>query len=726
MASSPMATNAPTFSFSDTIAGYVASFDRDADTFELRTSDGRPYRARFAANTYGELVRNLDEPYQDCTGQMRDMLQPGRHVFAYGIWYPDADGPTFEAMHLIFSGREVGEFRFEAQDWWIKQIKALANYWLHAQFPDGKIDYREYRTQISDIGTHTGDYRQETDTISRLVYGFASAYLLTGDDRYLEAAEAGTNYLRDHMRWVDEHEGVAYWYHGIDVKGTRERKILASQFGDDYDAIPAYEQIYALAGPVQTYRVTGDPRIRRDAEMTVELFDRYFLDREKGGYFSHIDPITFDPRAESLGQDRARKNWNSVGDHAPAYLINLYLATGEQRYATFLEYTFDTIAKHFPDYDNSPFVQEKFFEDWSHDEHWGWQQNRGVVGHNLKIAWNLMRMQGLKAKPEYLEFAEKIAATMPAIGGDTQRHGWYDVMERKLQPGQSVHRFAWHDRKAWWQQEQGILAYLILHGSLRKDEYLKQARESAAFYNAFFLDHDAGGVYFNVLANGLPFLMGTERFKGSHSMSGYHSFELCYLAAVYTNLLITKKPLDLYFKPKPGALEDNLLRVAPDILPPGSIKIEDVWIDGDRYADFDANALTVRLPAASAPLSVRVRVAPADQAGPFDVALETADGTARLTLSGRIDAHALPSLRDEIANALAVNPKQLVLLMGGCTALAEPAARAIVFATEKMDIDVDVVIVGASDEMKQAFSEGDFADDVRFVEHVSQLDAVKA
>jgi len=36
---------------------------------------------------------------------------------------------------------------------------------------------------------------------------------------------------------------------------------------------------------------------------------------------------------------------------------------------------------------------------------------------------------------------------------------------------------------------------------------------AAAFYNAHFLDHDDGGVYFNVLANGLPFLMG-ERFKG--------------------------------------------------------------------------------------------------------------------------------------------------------------------------------------------------------------------
>ena len=35
--------------------------------------------------------------------------------------------------------------------------------------------------------------------------------------------------------------------------------------------------------------------------------------------------------------------------------------------------------------------------------------------------------------------------------------------------GDEQHRFAWHDRKAWWQQEQAILAYLILDGSTRRE-----------------------------------------------------------------------------------------------------------------------------------------------------------------------------------------------------------------------------------------------------------------
>uniref|UniRef100_UPI0040578BA7 AGE family epimerase/isomerase n=1 Tax=Candidatus Electronema sp. TaxID=2698783 RepID=UPI0040578BA7 len=599
------------FEFSDTIAGYISSFDTIRDIFILKTSDSREYAVKFSSGTNAWIANNLNEPRQGCKDQMRSMLEVGRHVFVYGIFYPDSSGYAFEAQYLVFSSARNNEFLFEKQDWWVKQIQAIADFYLKAQFGDGPVDYANYRTTLTLDGKKQQDnYRQETDTISRLVYGFASAYMLTGDERFLEGAEKGTEYLREHMRFVDLDEGVTYWYHGIDVQGKRETKLLASGFFDDLNTIPAYEQIYALAGPVQTYRITGDPRILEDARQTVELFDRFYLDKEKDGYFSHLDPITLDPRSPSLGVNRAKKNWNSVGDHAPAYLINLYLATGDQRYGRMLEYTFDTITKYFPDYDNSPFVQEKFHEDWSHDTTYRWQQNRGVVGHNLKIAWNLMRMFGERPKPEYEQFAREIAEVMPKVGCDLQRGGWYDVMERKLREGETCHRMGFHDRKAWWQQEQGILAYLILHGVLGDEKYLRIARESSAFYNAFFPDHEGGAVYFNVLANGIPYLMGDERLKGSHSMSGYHSCELAYLAQVYTNLLITKKPLLLYFKPLPGVLPNNLLRVAPDILPAGSVRISQVWVDGKPYKHFNADRMTVSLSNISERVTVKVQIEP--------------------------------------------------------------------------------------------------------------------
>jgi hypothetical protein len=104
--------------------------------------------------------------------------------------------------------------------------------------------------------------------------------------------------------------------------------------------------------------------------------------------------------------------------------------------------------------------------------------------------------------------------------------------------------------------------------------------------------------------------MGTERDKGSHSMAGYHSFELCYLASVYTNLLITKQPMDFYFAPLPKAYVGGLLRVSPDLLPAAAVSITKVEIDGAQWDAYDAARLTVTLPQSSDRLRVKVTLAP--------------------------------------------------------------------------------------------------------------------
>lgn len=597
---------------SDTIAGTVAAHDVAAGSFDLTTADDRSYRVHVDDLTAAEFLRNLGQPYVDAGGHLANMLQPGRYVIVYGIFYPTLDGEVFSAKHVYLLGRGTDEFNFEEAGWWTHQLDQIAAFYRRAQFGDGEIDYDGYRTNIHLGGSKTESHVQETDTISRMIYGMASAYMLTGNDVYLEIAEKGTEYLRRHLRFVDNDNDVVYWYHGLKRNGVTSEKLFTSEFSDDHDAIPMYEQIYALAGPMQTFRVSGDPAILSDAEATIRLFEKYYRDDEGGGYFSHIDPIQLSPHHECLDFNASRKNWNSVGDHAPAYLVNLYLATGEDRHREMLERTFDTIVEHFPDYERSPFVNERFHRDWSQDLDHTWQQDRAVVGHNLKIAWNLLRMQSLVAKDSYAQLAARIADLMPDAGSDRLRGGWYDVVERTLRTGESSYRFAWHDRKAWWQQEQAILAYLILAGTRAggtADEsqargYLTEARRAESFYNAFFLDHDEGAVYFNVLATGLPYLLGTERLKGSHSMSMYHSSELCFLAATYTNLLVSGQTLTLWFKPLPEA--NRTLRVAPDLLPAGRVQLLSVEIDGKPHEIFDAAAMTVALPVSKERQTVRV------------------------------------------------------------------------------------------------------------------------
>ena len=266
-------------------------------------------------------------------------------------------------------------------------------------------------------------------------------------------------------------------------------------------------------------------------------------------------------------------------------------------------------------------------------------------------------------------------------------------------------------------------------GTFHDPEYLRLARECVAFYNAWFPDNDSGAVYFNVLASGSPYLLGTERLKGSHSMSGYHSTELCYLAAVYTNLLLTKQPMDFYFKPKVDGPRDNILRVAPDFLPPGSVRLEAVWIDGQHHADFDPDGLTVRLPtveeappgnplkhrppwmgdprllpaagAASkkAHFDVRVRIVPAGLS--FDMELGLESGIANLVLAGAFDDKAALALKAQLEKVITAQAKRLVLRADDVKGLSAACGRAISFARTKLGIDTDVYLIGANDQVKQ-------------------------
>jgi len=599
------------FSFSDSTAGYVEY--REGTRVGLRTLDGRSVTVHLTDVTYAQRLRNLGQAYQDATGSLDELLRPGAFLFSYGPVYPRDGGLHFQATQLIIVSEPDHRPPYEGAGWWTEQLRQLAGFYRRSQFGTARIDFADYRTEIRSSGEKTLGHVQETDTISRMVYGMATAFMLTGEEDFLDVAEHGSRYLHDHMRFVDPVEDVVYWYHGIDVEGPREHKLFASEFGDDYRAVPAYEQIYALVGLVQTYRLTGDPAIRADIEGTVRLFERFFADRKLGGYYSHIDPVTLSPHHDSLGPNRSRKNWNSVGDHAPAYLFNLFLATGDEHYRRMLEHTFDMIVTHLPDRsdERSPFVNERFHADWTPDRSWGWQQDRAVVGHNLKIAWNLMRMHATLPKTEYRALAQQIGRSMPDVGRDPQRGGWYDMVQRIPEEGR--HAFVWHDRKAWWQQEQAILAYLALAGHTGDADFLRHAGESSAFYNAFFLDHDEGAVHFTVLAEGLPYHVGNERLKGSHAMSMYHKAELCYLAEVYTRLLVHREPLDLWFRPRNDAeYPQGLLRVAPDVLPPGRVVLDSVRVDGAPYGNFDPESMTVQLPRSDTRKLVQVRLRPAE------------------------------------------------------------------------------------------------------------------
>lgn len=640
------------------LMGTVMNVDPADASFTLRCRSGDSFLVRVSVTTTFGVIQNLDDLNRDRVTTPADFNAaggPSETVRKYvrtdallvveGVYMAHEDASHFDARSVTLMHYQPGRYLFEDTHWWLTQIGRMGEEWLDDLFGDRRTyqwdDFAAlYRTNLNILGAPVGDNKtQECATLSRLIYGLSSAYLLRGDERYLLAAKAGVRYQRDTFRALSHDGETCFWHFGKRQHDFGAKLIVASENADDRDTIPLYEQIYALAGMTQYYRITQDWQVLQDIKRTVTMFQEFYLDAPEkgwggtGGYFSHLDYATLRPDTEALGDNRLRKNWNSIGDHIPAYLVNLILALdplpnggpgrGEMEHLLrtcrkILDATSRLILEKFPD-PESPYVNERFFADWTPDHHWRWQQNRAIVGHNLKIAWNLTRVAGYyrtlaaderrqgensdaqrheQFADQFLALAMKLGDAMAVYGLDQIRGGCFDAVERQPQDKDRPIEFTWGNTKDFWQQEQGILAYLILHGATGEGRYLALAREMAAFWNIFFLDHDNRGIFFRVTDIGSPVIEGTYSQKGGHSVAGYHSFELNYLAHIYMRSFVKTSPgndnfcLNFCLDAESRRTSINVL---PDFFAPDTIEIASITVNGVPRASFARDNFQVEL-----------------------------------------------------------------------------------------------------------------------------------
>lgn len=676
-----------------TLVGDVIDHDFQNHHFRIKLLSGDEVDIYSGETTYFEVLRNLDnldrnkvasperQPAESTVSfTLRTHIKKNRMVCVQGIHSvnatkkPAGDGvpnnggeaeqrvERFDARRVVLMHWDDGRYGWEDTHWWISQISRITHQWLDVLFRD-KRDFTAddfaslYRTNLNILGGHTDNNIQECATLSRFLYGLSSAYMLTGLDRFYNAAQAAANYLCDTFRSPSHDENYCFWKFGRRSTVNSSEDIIPSQNPDDIGTYALYEQIYALSGLTQFYRITQDRKILDIIRKTINAFQDFFHDTKrdgdpcftgKGGYFSHIDPVTMRPDSPSLDRgngynNRMKKNWNSIGDHIPAYLINLLLTIDplpddhknwkELRTLcwSILDECVDNIIKYFPDEIDpqtgqpvSMYVRERFEADWTPDKTWGWQQDRAVVGHNLKIAWNLTRCghyycyrntvlkeegltdeaakYGRRAEQCY-KLAQDIGDKMAKVGVDLARGGIFDAVERKPANGMPT-EFTWGCTKDFWQQEQAILAYLILHGIDERKEYLEYARYCSAFWNLFFLDRDNFRIRFRTSESGEPITEGAYADQAGHAIAGYHAFELGYLAHFYTRCYVTKvadsrgrTPDDnfvIYFRPNKN---DNVraINVMPDFVREDEVEIIRVKVNGEVVAGLEQDGFRVDL-----------------------------------------------------------------------------------------------------------------------------------
>ena len=190
-------------------------------------------------------------------------------------------------------------------------------------------------------------------------------------------------------------------------------------------------------------------------------------------------------------------------------------------------------------------------------------------------------------RQQMLDRAFKLGRSMETHGLDRLSGGCFDAAERQGPKKGIPVDLVWGATKDFWQQEQAVLAYLSLYGRGRdrpeNRRYLDLARECMTFWNLFFLDHDNGGVFFRVGRDGSPDIHQPYGIKGGHAISGYHAFELNFLAHIYVRTFCRREPFCLYFRPAHTGPE-RVLNVLPDFLPHRAVQISGVRVNGTKHS----------------------------------------------------------------------------------------------------------------------------------------------
>jgi len=418
---------------------------------------------------------------------------------------------------------------------------------------------------LSREGTPLPPWDKHPAMISRQIFGFTSAYLLSGDETYLRTAREGAEYLLKYA-WDEDYGG---WYDVLDQRGNP--KVTTK-------SVP--NQLYTNVGLTLYYFVTGDKKVLTCIKTSVGIQKKYAFDKMNGGYFQTLN--------RDLSVADSSKSKHSHYGYTSSLLINLSMVTRESKIQDFADELMEISFNHLTD------SVYGWFTGFPAPGSVSWKMAVRLIndsevvsaGAQLTASLALLRMYELTGKEIYRSKGIDLSRKVMSAGYDSARGCWFDVFDRNppnmIEDTSSV---------TWWLQSYGILIQLHLYNITGDKSYLDSYEKMASFWNNYFVDRKYGGVYQTVLPSGTP--LGVS--KAVVWKASYHEMENALLNYFYLNLYVNHKPATLYFHMKnTGADTKHYVSLAED----SNIEITGVKINGKTWKSFNAAERYVILPGA--------------------------------------------------------------------------------------------------------------------------------
>ncbi len=425
-------------------------------------------------------------------------------------------------------------------------------------------------TDVNRQGQPTGSAKNML-TQARNAYGYVRAFMLTGNEAWLDRAEQGLAWLAEHG-WDEEYGG---WFSQLDSQGEPVNPWAGKN---------AFDQHYALLGYAAAIEATAGELWLEAVEEGSAWLEEHFWDDRPGleGYYDNVSRTGLNP---------VGKSFNATVDAVTTHVLLSQLMGLDPGSLERLEELCGQMIDHLVGSMPGQAIgfAEVFDADWNVDN----GETMTIMGHVLKTSWCLGRVYRLTGNPEYLDAARTLFDEVWDNGYDHDYGGPYKDYNRL-----SGEMLMWGNpdtTKAWWQMEQGVMAGLMLQGLDPSPDYLEMAQGSSAFFMEHFVDHVYGEVYADRTRRGEE-TWGTT--KGNGYKAGYHSMELGYYTYLYSSLLLHGEEARLFYRFEHSD-EPRVVRLSPIAHEAGSLEILSVMHEGEPWSAFDAETLLVDLPAGS-------------------------------------------------------------------------------------------------------------------------------
>lgn len=455
-------------------------------------------------------------------------------------------------MTAVGTRQSCAQEVLKGEHWKTQAMETIIPAWEEHVFNEATGGFHAYLKQDWTPYRHN---RQYPGMLSRQLFSFSAAYLLSGDEHYLALADSTFRYMV-RKGWDTRYGG---WYEEIGPQGR------VTKAGKDL-----FMQTYAITGLTLYYTATRHPEAKAYLDTTYQRLRTKAWDQANRGYYNSLKPdwTVADPQ----------KDFSPQLAPASGFLTYLYPVTRNAKYRDHFQ-TLLTMAWNQMRHPMQPWIMESFTPDWQLIEGQNAEMN---VGHNAEVVWLMLRLYHLTGDPGYRQKALSLNEPLTQQAYDTASGAWYHQIPVE-QPQQKV------ETASWWVQAYGNMTQLYLYRVTQDQRFLERFQQGCRFWDQAFLDEQYGGTVLKADFDG-----NVEKgAKAVRTKTAYHAMEHALLNYCYLRLWVQDRPARLHYRLTNTTKGDQF---RPVFLADPEIRIREVTINGRSWKRFDAEEQVITLP----------------------------------------------------------------------------------------------------------------------------------